>query len=121
MERSYLNISPIARVEHPSEWKDVTSIYRPMQRSGFFFYRIEDLNREIVRAIIHWLPPPPHTHTLSTLRYGGLKKIVKGALGGGVFEKVPNKIDQAAICVPTEKEGDIPHYVEIAYLQDTCW
>ena len=71
------------------------------------FYRIEELERETVRATVHWLPP--------TLKYGGLKKIVDSALGGGLFEKVPQKIDQAAVYVPKEKEKDIPHYTEINY------
>ena len=44
-----------------------------------------------------------------------LKKIVDNALGGGLFEKVPQKIDQAAVYVPKEKEKDIPHYTEINY------
>ena len=76
-------------------------------RDPVCFYRIEELERETVRATIHWLPP--------TLKYGGLKKIVDSALGGGLFEKVPQKIDQAAVYVPKEKEEDIPHYTEINY------
>ena len=75
------------------------------------FFRIEELEKETVRATVHWLPP--------TLKYGGLKKIVDSALGGGLFEKVPQKIDQAAVYVPKEKEGDIPHYTEINY-RGTC-
>ena len=71
------------------------------------FFRIEELEKETVRATVHWLPP--------TLKYGGLKKIVDNALGGGLFEKVPQKVDQAAVYVPKDKEKDIPHYTEITY------
>ena len=72
--------------------------------------RIEELERKTVRATIHWLPP--------TLKYGGLRKIVQIALDGGLFEKVPYKIDQAVVYVPKEKE-DIPHYLEVTYGQES--
>ena len=75
------------------------------------FYRIEELGRETVRATIHWLPPK--------LKYGGLRKIVQTALDGGLFEKVPHKIDQAVVYVPKEKEADIPHYLEVTYGQES--
>ena len=75
------------------------------------YYRIEELEKETVRATIHWLPP--------TIKFGGLKKIVQSALGGGLFEKVPHRIDQAVVYAPKELEADIPHYLEVTYRQES--
>ena len=79
------------------------------------FFRIEQLGKETTRsrATLHWLPP--------TLKYEGLRKIVNKAVGGGHFEKVPHRVDQAAVYVPREKEKDIPHYVELQYEEQTLF
>ena len=42
-------------------------------------------------------------------------------MGGGNFEKVPHRVDQAAVYVPREKEKDIPHYVELQYDEQTLF
>ena len=77
------------------------------------FFRIEELGPETTRATIHLLPP--------TLKYHGLKKIVNKAVGEGTFEKVPHRIDQAAVYVPREKENVIPHDVELKYEEETTF
>ena len=77
------------------------------------FFRIEQLGKETTRATLHWLPP--------TLKYEGLKKIVNMAVGGGHFEKVPHRVDQAAVYVPKEREKDIPHYVELKFEEQTLF
>ena len=79
------------------------------------FFRIEELERETTRATIHWLPP-----TLK-IKYEGLKKILQKAVGGGTFENVPHRIDQAAVYVPRQNEKDIPHYVELKYEDETTF
>ena len=66
-----------------------------------------------MKAPVHWLPP--------TLKCNGLKKIFDEAIGGGTFEKVPNKIDQAVIYVLRERERKILHYVEINYGNESCF
>ena len=77
------------------------------------FFRIEELGRETTRATIHWLPP--------TLKYEGLKKIVEKAVGGGTFEKVPHRIDQAAVYVPKKNEQKIPHYIHLKYEEESTF
>ena len=77
------------------------------------YFRIEQIGKETTRATLHWLPP--------TLKYQGLTKIVNQAMGGGHFEKVPHRVDQAAVYVPKEKEKDIPHYVELQYDEHTLF
>ena len=77
------------------------------------FFRIEELGRETTRATIHWLPP--------TLKYEGLKKIVEKAVGGGTFEKVPHRIDQAAVYVPKKNKQKIPHYIHLRYEEESTF
>ena len=77
------------------------------------FLRIEELGRETTRATVHWLPP--------TLKYEGLRKIVEKAVGGGTFEKIPHRIDQAAVYVPKKNEHKIPHYVQLKYEEESTF
>ena len=64
-----------------------------------------------MRATIYWLPP--------TLKYRGLEKIVDETLGGGLLGKCTQQIDQAAVYVVNEKERDVPHYLEVAFREES--